>query len=57
MIAKQLAKREQTPVYLHTVEKYEKVVSINTKNAHEKTSKKWADKKKTNLFSVFCKSD
>ena len=57
MIAKQLAKREQRPVYLHTVEKYEKVVSINTKNDYEKTSKKWADKKKTNLFSVFCKSD
>ena len=54
MIAKQQAKREQSHlVYLHTVEKYKKV-SINTQNDHE-TSEKWTDKKKTNLFCVFCK--
>ena len=58
MIAKQQAKREQTyPVCLHTVEKYEKVESITAENDYEITSQKWTDKKKKNLFYVFCKSD
>ena len=57
MIVKQRAKREQThPVCLHTVEKYGKVESVNTKNNNETTSKKRTDKKKTNFFCVFCKS-
>ena len=58
MIVKQWAKREHTyPVCLHTVEKYEKVKSINAQNDYETASKKWTDKKKTNLFCVFCKND
>ena len=58
MIVKQRAKREQThPVCLHTVEKYGKVKSVNTKNNNKTTSKKRTDKKKTNFFCVFCKSD
>ena len=58
MIVKQQAKREHAyPVCLHTIEKYEKVESINTQNDYETTSKKWTDKKKTNLFCVFCKSE
>ena len=57
MIAKEKAKREQThPVCLHGVEKYKKVKSVNTHNYYETMSKKWADKNKTNLFCVFCKS-
>ena len=56
MIEKQGVKRQQThPVYLHAVEKYKKVESVNTKNDLETTSKKWTGKKKTNLFCVFCK--
>ena len=39
---------------LHEVEKYEKVESVNTQNEYE-TSKKQTDKKKTDLFFVFCK--
>ena len=55
MIAKQEVKREQLhPVYLHLVEKYEKVKNVNTQNDYETTSKKWTDKKKTDLFFVFC---
>ena len=47
-------KREQThPVYLQ-VQKYEKVENVNTQNDYE-TSKKWTDKKKTDLIFVFCK--
>ena len=42
--------------YLHAVEKYEKIENVNTQNDFEKTSKKWTDKKKTNLLFVFCKS-
>ena len=39
--AKQRAKREQThPVYLHVVEKYEKVESVNTQNDCGTASKK-----------------
>ena len=34
---------------LHTVDKYEKVETINAPNDYE-TSKKWTDKKKINLF-------
>ena len=53
VIAKQQAKKEQSRlVYLHTVEKYKKVGSINTQNDYE-TSEKRTDKKKTNLFCVF----
>ena len=40
---------------LHAVEKYEKVESVNTQNDWETTSINWTDKKKTNLFCVFCK--
>ena len=57
MIAKQQAKREQTHfVCLHLVGKYKKVESINTQNDYETATKKWRDKKKTNLFYVLCKS-
>ena len=38
------------------MEKYEKVESVNIQNDYETTSKKSTDKKKTNLFCVFCKS-
>ena len=56
VIAKQQAKREQTcPECLHAVEKYEKVDNFNTQNGYKATSKKWTDKKKTDLFFVFCK--
>ena len=55
--AKQQSKREQTrPVCLHGVEKCKKVGSINTQNDYETTSKKWTDKKKTDLSFVFLKS-
>ena len=37
------------------VEKYEKVENVNTQNQFETTSKKQADKKKADLFFVFCK--
>ena len=40
---------------LHAVEKYEMVKSIDTQNDYETTNKKWTDKKKTDLFFVFCK--
>ena len=40
---------------LHTAEKYEKVESINTQNDYKTANKKWTDKKKTDLFFVFCK--
>ena len=57
MIAKQHAKREQThPVCLHTIEKYEKVESVNMQNDYKITSKKWTDKKKINLYCEFHKS-
>ena len=57
MIAKQRAKREQThPVCLHAMEKDKKVDSVNTHNDYETASKKWTDKKKTNLSCMFCKS-
>ena len=40
MIAKQRARRVQIhPMYLHAVEKYEKVESVNTQNDYETTSK------------------
>ena len=39
---------------LDAAEKYEKVESINTQNDLVTASKKWADKKKTDLFFVFC---
>ena len=56
MITKQQAKREQThPVCLHAVEKYEKVENVNTHNDSKTTSKKWTNKKKTDLLFVFCK--
>ena len=54
MTEKKHAKREQIyPVCLHTVEKYEKVQSINTQNDYKTTSKKLTDKKKTNMFLSF----
>ena len=57
MIAKQQAKKEQThPVYLHRVEKYKKVESVNTLNDYKAAIKKWTDKKKTKLFCMFCKT-
>ena len=41
MTAKQQSKREQPyPVCLHSVEKCEKVESVNTRNDYETTSKK-----------------
>ena len=41
LIAKHLAKREQThPMCLHTMEKYDKVESLNIKNDYETTRKK-----------------
>ena len=53
MTAKQWAKREQThPVCLQAMEKYEKLESVNTNNGYKRTSKKWADKKKTITCSV-----
>ena len=56
VIAKQQSKRELTyPVCLHAAGKYEKVESINTQNDYKTASEKWIDKKKTDLFSVFCK--
>ena len=49
MTAKQRAEKEQTHrTCLHAVEKYAKVESVNTSNDYKTTSKKWADKKKTN---------
>ena len=55
LIAKQQSKREQTHLAcLHAAEKYEKVESINTQNDLVTVSKKWADKKKTDLLFVFC---
>ena len=41
--------KETHTLYSHAVEKYEKVESVNTQNDYKTTSKKWADKKKTNL--------
>ena len=56
LTAKQQPKKEEThPVCLHTVEKYGKVENVNTQNDYKTTSKKWLDKKKTDLFFVFCK--
>ena len=53
-IAKQWAKREPThPVCLHTVENYKKAESINTHKDYEMMSKKWTDKKKTDLFNSY----
>ena len=47
VILKQQAKREQShSMYLHAVEKYEKVENVNTQYDYETTSKKWTDKKK-----------
>ena len=42
-------------VCLHAAEKYGKLENANTQNDNETASKKWTDKKKTNLFFVFCK--
>ena len=39
---------------LDAAEKYEKVESINTQNDLVTASKNWSDKKKTDLFFVFC---
>ena len=56
VLAEQQSKREQThSVCSPAVEKYEKVESVNTENDYESTSKKWTDKKKTDLFFVFRK--
>ena len=48
-------KRTDSFLYLQAVGKYKKVESVNTQNDFE-MHKKWIDKKKTNLFCVFCKS-
>ena len=37
------------------MEKYKKVENDNTQNDYETTSKTLTDKKKTDLFFVFCK--
>ena len=56
VIAKQPAKRGPThPVCLHAAEKYEEVHNVNTQNDYKIKSKKWTDKKKTDLFFVFRK--
>ena len=56
VIVKEQSKREQThPECIHAVEKYEKLENINTQNDYETRSKKSTDKKKKNLFFVFCK--
>ena len=56
VIAKQLAKREPTHlVCLQAAEKYEEVHNVNTQNDYKIKSKKWTDKKKTDLFFVFRK--
>ena len=39
---------------LDAAEKYEKAESINTQNDLVTASKNWSDKKKTDLFFVFC---
>ena len=39
-------KRTDSPVCLHTIEKYEKVESANMQNDYKTTSKKSTDKKK-----------
>ena len=39
---------------LHAVEKCENVENINTQNDYKTTSKKWTEKKKTDLLFVFC---
>ena len=41
---------------LNVVAKCKKVENINTQNDYKTTSKKWIDKKKTNMFYEFCKS-
>ena len=56
LIVKQWAKREQIyPVGLHTVENYEKVESVNTKDDPETTSRKWTDKSKQTCSVRFVK--
>ena len=56
MIAKQQSKWEQThSMFLHAAEKYEKMERINAQSDYETASKKWTDKKKIDLFFVFCK--
>ena len=56
VIAKQQSKGEQTHlVCLHKVEKYEIRESVNRQNIHETRSRKWTDKKKTDLFFAFGK--
>ena len=54
VIAKQQAKREQSHPE-HAVGKYENVENLNTLYDYKTTSKKWADKKKTDLPVVFFK--
>ena len=52
-IVKQQAKREQTHcVFLPTVYNQENVENVNMQNNYETTSKKWTDKKKTDLSCV-----
>ena len=40
---------------LQAAEKYQKVESVNIQNDYETRIKKWTDKKKIDLFFVFCK--
>ena len=37
------------------MEKYEKLENVNIQNDYETTSKKWTDKRKTDLFFMFRK--
>ena len=56
VIAEQQSNREQThPVCSHKMKKYEKTESVNAQNDYKTTSKKWTDKKKTDLLFVFHK--
>ena len=53
VIVKQQAKWEQThPVFLPAVYNQENVENVNMQNDYKTTSKKWTDKKKTDLFCV-----
>ena len=49
-------KRTDSSNALYVVAKCKKVESVNTQNDYKTTSKKWIDKKKTNMFCEFCKS-
>ena len=50
-----IKKRTNSPRMFPRSRKVWKGGGINTQNDYKTTSKKWADKRKTGLFSVFCK--